>query len=166
MEQLEALAVGALVHGGIGLVGAHLDGLQTAVLLVLAVVRAGDHAALDGAVGGAGAAVFGTIAHRMMPPHSFSFGVAAGSVSPRMEFMRASEIGRICQSGGRTSGLSTPLEKAETSGHVSLYKNIHLKNILFYFFYMIIIILDNPTVSLKPASRIKGVRIAHEGYSV
>ncbi len=35
---LEALAVGALVHGGVGLVRADLDGVQTAVLGVLTVV--------------------------------------------------------------------------------------------------------------------------------
>ena len=38
--QLEALAVGALDLGGVGLVGADLDGGQAAVVLVLAVVGA------------------------------------------------------------------------------------------------------------------------------
>lgn len=48
--------------------GAHLDGIQTAVLLVLAVVGAGAHRTLDGVVGGAGAAVVHAVAHRMVPP--------------------------------------------------------------------------------------------------
>ena len=42
---LEGLAVGALVHRGIGLVGAHQNSVQGAVVLVLAVVSA----LLDGA---------------------------------------------------------------------------------------------------------------------
>ena len=40
----EGLAVGALVHGGIGLVGAHQDADQRAVVLGVAVISAG----LDG----------------------------------------------------------------------------------------------------------------------
>ena len=62
LQQLEALAVGALAHGGVGLVGAHLNGVQAAVLLVLAVMGAGIDAAVDGAVGRAGAAAVGAIA--------------------------------------------------------------------------------------------------------
>ena len=60
---LEALAVGALVHGGVGLVRADLDGVQTAVLGVLAVVGTVGHGAADGGVGRAGAAVVGMIGH-------------------------------------------------------------------------------------------------------
>ena len=60
---LKALAVGALVHGGVGLMGADLDGGQTAVLLGLTVVDAAGDRALDGAVGGAGGAAVGAISH-------------------------------------------------------------------------------------------------------
>ena len=41
----ERLAVGALVHGGIGLMGTHQDLIQRAVVLILTVISAG----LDGA---------------------------------------------------------------------------------------------------------------------
>ena len=61
MKGLEAHAVGALVHAGVGLVGAHLNAVQAAVVHVLAVVCAAGHGALDGAVGGAAAAVVGAI---------------------------------------------------------------------------------------------------------
>ena len=64
----EALAVGALVHGGVGLVRADLDGVQTAVGLTLAMVRAGSDLAFDGSVGGAGAAAVGMIGHEEIPP--------------------------------------------------------------------------------------------------
>ena len=47
----EGHAVGALLLGGIGLVGAHTDLVQRAVILVLAVVGAGAHGAPDGLVG-------------------------------------------------------------------------------------------------------------------
>ena len=49
---LEALAVGALHLGGVGLVGAHLDGVQTAVLGVLAVMGAVAHSALNALIRG------------------------------------------------------------------------------------------------------------------
>jgi hypothetical protein len=58
---LEALAVGALHLGGVGLMGAHGDGVQTAVVLVLAVVGAVGDTAFDGGVRGAVAAVVGTV---------------------------------------------------------------------------------------------------------
>ena len=58
---LKALAVGALVHGGIGLVGAHLDAVQATVVHFLAVMCAAGDGALDGVVGGAAAAVGGAI---------------------------------------------------------------------------------------------------------
>ena len=57
---LVALAVGALVHGGTALMGAHLNGGQTAVVHVLAVVGAVGDGSLDGRIGGAGAPVVGT----------------------------------------------------------------------------------------------------------
>ena len=59
--ELEALAVHALALGGVALMGAHLDGVQAAVLLILAVVGAAVHRALDGPVGGAGAV--GVVVH-------------------------------------------------------------------------------------------------------
>jgi hypothetical protein len=58
---LEALAVGALHLGGVGLVGAHLDGGQAAVVVVLAMVGAVADGTFDALVGGAGAAAVGTI---------------------------------------------------------------------------------------------------------
>ena len=64
----EALAVGALVHGGVGLMGADLHGVQAAVGLTLAMVRAGSDLAFDGSVGGAGAAAVGMIGHEEIPP--------------------------------------------------------------------------------------------------
>ena len=64
----EALAVGTLVHGGVGLMGADLNGVQTAVGLTLAMVRAGSDLAFDGSVGGAGAAAVGMIGHEEIPP--------------------------------------------------------------------------------------------------
>ena len=65
---LKGLAVGALIHGGIGLMGADLNGVQTAVGLTLAMVRAGSDLAFDGSVGGAGAAAVGMIGHEEIPP--------------------------------------------------------------------------------------------------
>ena len=50
--QLEALTVGALDLGGVGLVSANLNGLQTAVILVLAVMGAVVDSALDALIGG------------------------------------------------------------------------------------------------------------------
>ena len=47
----EGFAVGALVHGGIGLVGAHQDAVQRAVVLVLAVVCTLLDGAFDALVG-------------------------------------------------------------------------------------------------------------------
>lgn len=65
----EALAVGALHHSGVGLVGAHLDLGQTAVLGILAVMGAVIHGALDALVGGAGTAAVGAIlVHKNDPP--------------------------------------------------------------------------------------------------
>ena len=52
--QSEAFAVGALDFGGICLVGAHLNGVQRAVIAVLAMVGALGDRALDGLVRGAG----------------------------------------------------------------------------------------------------------------
>ena len=48
---LEALAVHALLLGGVGLVGADLHGGQSAVLLVAAMVSALLHSAVDSGVG-------------------------------------------------------------------------------------------------------------------
>ena len=47
----EGLAVGALVHGGILLMGAHQDFVQRAVVLGIAVVSAGCDGAFDALVG-------------------------------------------------------------------------------------------------------------------
>ena len=47
----EGLAVGALVHGGVGLMGAHQDAVQRAVVLVLAVISALLDGAFDTLVG-------------------------------------------------------------------------------------------------------------------
>ncbi len=44
-------AVGALIHGGIALVGADLDLVQRAVIRGIAVMRAGDDGAFDAVVG-------------------------------------------------------------------------------------------------------------------
>ena len=71
---LEALAVGALVHGGVGLVRTDLDGVQTAVLGVLTVVGAVGHGAANRGVGRAGAAVIGMIGHGFVLPKN-CFGV-------------------------------------------------------------------------------------------
>ena len=49
---LEALAVGALALGGIGLVGTHTDRVQAAVVLVLAVIGAAADGTLDALVRG------------------------------------------------------------------------------------------------------------------
>jgi len=49
-------------------VGAHLDGGQTAVVHVLAVVGAVGDGTLDGSVGGAGAPVVGTSSVHGVPP--------------------------------------------------------------------------------------------------
>jgi hypothetical protein len=46
----EGHAVGALVHGGIGLVGTHQNPLQRAVVLLAAVMGTGLHSALDALV--------------------------------------------------------------------------------------------------------------------
>ena len=46
----EGLAVGALVHGGVGLVGAHQDLVQRAVVLTLAVMGTLMDGTLDGLV--------------------------------------------------------------------------------------------------------------------
>ena len=51
--QLKGLAVGALVHGGVLLVGAHMDLLQTTERCVGTVVRALLYATLDGRVSSA-----------------------------------------------------------------------------------------------------------------
>ena len=47
----EGLAVGALIHGGIGLVGAHQNPIQRAVILFFAVMRALVYGALNALVG-------------------------------------------------------------------------------------------------------------------
>ena len=60
--QLEALAVGALDLGGIGLVGAHLNAVQAAVVGVLAVIGAVVDGALDALVGRA------VVSHDRIPP--------------------------------------------------------------------------------------------------
>jgi len=67
--------------------GANLDGIQAAVLLLLAVVGAGDNVAFDRLVGGAGAAVLGTIAHIDVPP-SFTLGFAGHSLRGGPFFIR------------------------------------------------------------------------------
>ena len=68
--QLEALAVGALHHSGVGLMGAHLDGVQAAVLAVLAVMGAVVHGALNTLVGAARAAAVGAVSgHGVFLPH-------------------------------------------------------------------------------------------------
>jgi len=46
----EGLAVGALILGGIGLVGTHQDSIQGAVILAVAVVSAGLNGAFDALV--------------------------------------------------------------------------------------------------------------------
>ena len=68
MHLLEALAVRTLVHGRMLLVGAHADAVQTAVIMALAVVGAGDDGAFDGLIGSAGAAAVHAIAHVLVPP--------------------------------------------------------------------------------------------------
>ena len=57
---LKALAVGTLILGGVGLMSAHADGIETAVVFALAVVCAGCDRADDGVVGSAAATVVGT----------------------------------------------------------------------------------------------------------
>ena len=47
----EGLAVGALIHGGIGFMGAHQDSVQRAVVCVVAVVCAGLDGAFDALIG-------------------------------------------------------------------------------------------------------------------
>ena len=47
----EGLAVRALIHGGAGLVGAHQNPIQGAVVLLVAVVGALRHRALDTLIG-------------------------------------------------------------------------------------------------------------------
>ena len=67
--QFEALAVSALNLSGVGLMGAHLNGVQTAVLVVLAVMSTVVYSALDALVRGAGTAAVGAILrHNMIPP--------------------------------------------------------------------------------------------------
>ena len=61
--QLEALAVGALDLGGVGLMGAHGDGGQAAVIGILTVVGAVVDGTLDALVGGAFAAAVGAVLH-------------------------------------------------------------------------------------------------------
>lgn len=73
---LEALAVGAFHHGGVALMSAHGDGIQTAVVLILAMVDTVVHRALDALVGGAGAtAVSMRLSHRKVPPKN-DFGLS------------------------------------------------------------------------------------------
>ena len=57
-----------LIHSGVFFVGTHLDGLQTAVGLALAVVGALLHSAANGLVGGAVAAAHHLISHGVVPP--------------------------------------------------------------------------------------------------
>ena len=64
----EALAVGALIHGGMALMGTDLNGAQAAVIHLTAVMGAAGDGTLDGGVGGAGAPIVGTIGHRFLPP--------------------------------------------------------------------------------------------------
>ena len=59
--QLEALTVGALFLGGIGLMGTHLDCAQTAIVGILAMMGTVIHSTLDALVGGAGLAAIGVI---------------------------------------------------------------------------------------------------------
>ena len=47
----EGLAVGALIHSGIGFVGTHQNPVQRAVVLVFTVVRALVHGAFDALIG-------------------------------------------------------------------------------------------------------------------
>jgi hypothetical protein len=61
--QLEGLAVGALVHGGVGLVGANQNALQAAIVGAVTVVAAVGDGALDGLVG-----VVASTAHGEVPP--------------------------------------------------------------------------------------------------
>ena len=56
----EGLAVGALVHGGVGFVGAHQDPVQGAVVLGVAVICAGLNGAFD--------ALVGMMVHQFLPP--------------------------------------------------------------------------------------------------
>ena len=60
----EGHAVGALIHGGVGLMGTHQDPLQGAVVSAVAVVCALRNGALD--------ALVGIAAHGILPP-SFDF---------------------------------------------------------------------------------------------
>ena len=64
---LEALAVRALHLGGVGLMGAHLDGRKAAILGVLAVMGAVADRALNALVGGA-VAVGAIVHHKRDPP--------------------------------------------------------------------------------------------------
>ena len=47
----EGLAIGALIHGGVCLVGAHLNAVQAAIILTAAMVLAGGYGAVDAAIG-------------------------------------------------------------------------------------------------------------------
>jgi len=58
----KAVAVHTLSFGGIGLVGADLNGVQSAVILTLAMVGAIADRAVDAGIGGARAAVGGAVA--------------------------------------------------------------------------------------------------------
>ena len=80
LHGLEALAVGTLIHGGVLLVGTNLDGVQTAVSLVGAVVSALLNAAADGAVGGAGGAFLGMLGHSLFLLDIAYLAFAKGSV--------------------------------------------------------------------------------------
>ena len=63
LHGLEALAIGALIHCGVFLMGTHLDSIQTAVSLTGAVMCALLHAATDGTVGGTGGAFLSMLGH-------------------------------------------------------------------------------------------------------
>jgi len=69
-------------------VGAYLNGVQAAVLLVLAVMGAGLDAAMDGMVRRAGAAAVGAIAHDRVPPSFTSWGLAGDSMCGGKGIMR------------------------------------------------------------------------------
>ena len=66
--QLEALTVGALFLGGIGLMGTHLDCAQTAIVGILAMMGTVIHSTLDALVGGAFAAAVGAVFHHKNDP--------------------------------------------------------------------------------------------------
>ena len=80
---LEALAVGALDLGWIGLGGADADGGQAAVVGVLAMVRAVVDGAADALIGGALAAAVGAVRHDSFLLHEKNFGLRRQVVRPR-----------------------------------------------------------------------------------